>query len=235
MADETFSIEDFKLIPGQTGPRSARVLLSLQATIVAWATSYSYLEIGSFAGRSIHPHIRCPDCTHALSVDLRPDVAQDERGPVRGYEKVTAEMMIANLQKTCREEELAKLETITGTSNELRQRKTEGLFDLAFIDGEHTVRGVVTDFLNVLSQMKEDAIIAFDDTRIVFPAIEAADAVLEQRNIKRKLVFARHNITFFQLGAYADRAAMLDPRLIGDVNAARKDYFELIRSTGIGA
>ena len=231
MAGEGISLEEFKSIPGQIGPRSGLLLLALQEAIVAWAGSYTYLEIGSYAGRSMHPHIRRPECTYALSVDLRPEIAHDERGPVLGYDRMTTEKMIANLKKMCGEDALKKLETITGTSYDLRKSELAYSFDLAFIDGEHTVRGVFTDFLNAFAVMKHNSIVAFDDTSIVFPAIEAAGAYLDQQGVKHKLVYARHNISFFQLGDYAERSVPIRPRQLSDVNAARHSYLDLIRES----
>ncbi|MCR9146474.1 MAG: class I SAM-dependent methyltransferase [Rhodobacteraceae bacterium] len=227
----TFTEADFTMVPGQMGPKSARALLAVQETISSWATPYAYLEIGSYAGRSLSMHVRDPDCTYALSVDLRPEVTGDERGDVTGYNLITDQMMRDNLRVVCSDQDMAKLESITGTSADVAQRKSRRKFDLAFIDAEHTVRAVVADFLNILPAMKADAMIGFDDTLIVYPALEAASACLAHRGLRHRVVYTRANIGLILLGRYVDRELLMRPRLLSSADEARDRFHRFYAET----
>lgn len=227
----TFSEEDFNKVPGQMGPKSARALLAVQETISSWITPYAYLEIGSYAGRSLSLHMRDPDCTYALSVDLRPGVVGDERGDISGYDLVTDEMMRDNLRAVCSDRDMAKLESITGTSADVSKRKSRRKFDLAFIDAEHTVHAVVADFLNILPAMKGDAMIGFDDTLIVYPALQAASACLDHQGIRHRVVYTRANIGVILLGRYAERDLLIRPRMLSTASEARDRFHQFYADT----
>lgn len=222
----TFTEEDFTKVPGQMGPKTARALLAVQETVSSWVTPYAYLEIGSYAGRSLSLHMRDPDCTYALSVDLRPEVTGDERGDVTGYDRMTDERMRDNLRAVCTETDMAKLETITGTSDAVAQRKSRRKFDLAFIDAEHTIRAAMTDFLNILPAMKSDAVIGFDDTLLIFPALETASAYLAHRGIRHRVVYTRANIGLILLGRYAARELLIRPRMLCSADEARDRFHQ---------
>lgn len=227
----TFTEEDFTKVPGQMGPKSARALLAIQETISSFISPYAYLEIGSYAGRSLSLHMRDPDCIYALSVDSRPEVTGDERGDVTGYDLITDQMMRDNLRVVCSDQDMTKLETITGTSADVAKRTSRRKFDLAFIDAEHTIRGAVTDFLNILPAMKADAMIGFDDTLIVYPALEAASACLTHRGIRHRLVYTRANVGVILLGRYAERELLIRPRLLSTAEEARDRFHRFYADT----
>lgn len=190
-------------ISGQLGPRALRILLRAQE-IVSARGSYRYLEIGSYLGRSLQAHLQDADCAQALSIDLRPDVARDERGSFDIYAGITAEDMRRELSQVCSEAEMAKLECVTGTSDVLRARPPYDRFDLAFIDGEHTNAAVFRDFLNVLGVMKDESVICFDDTTLVYASILNALTLLESRGQKHAVAYGKGNVTVLAIGAWAD-------------------------------
>lgn len=193
----SLSFEDFK-VHGQLGSRAIRVLIRVQELISARGP-YEYLEIGSFMGRSLQPHVQDGDCKRAVSIDLRPDVTPDERGSLEDYEGITAQDMIDGLAEHCSSAELAKLETITDTSDVLRDFEPDQ-FDLAFIDAEHTNEAAFRDFLNVLRVIRKDGVICFDDTTLVMSGILNAKSVLEDRGIPYVLRCGLGGVTVVALG-----------------------------------
>ena len=170
--------EDFK-IPGQLGFRAVQVLIRIQE-LVSEKGDYNYVEIGSYKGRSLFPHVIDDDCKHALSIDLRPEFTPDERTPVDYYHHVSAESMLAAIGRHTDAANLAKVETLTADSRDIHTRKGDALFDMALIDGEHTNEAAFSDFLNLYDVMKEDCVVCFDDTHIVFAGIANALRFLER-------------------------------------------------------
>ena len=224
----TLTEEAFAGVPGQIGPKSARVLIAMQETISEWVGSYAYLDVGSFAGRSLVPHIRDSDCEYALSIDLRPENVPDERGITLDYSVISTEQMLAGLNKVCSPESMKKLEAMTASSADIDRRHSRRKFDLAFIDAEHTVRAAFTDFLNILPAMQSDCIIAFDDTLIVYPALEAASAYLDKIKTPHKVVYTRANIGCLQIGQFAERDLLVRPRMLCSPEEARTLYHDFM-------
>ena len=193
----TLTPDDFK-VEGQLGSRAIRVLIRVQELVSARG-SYDYVEIGSYLGRSLQPHLQDADCARALSIDLRPGTTPDERGALDTYAGITADDMVRGLSEVCSQSDLQKLETITDTSHALRAMEPNK-FDLAFIDGEHTHTAAFYDFLNVLRVMRKEGVICFDDTTLVLTGIRNAFAVLEERGVAHASAFGRGGITVVALG-----------------------------------
>jgi hypothetical protein len=192
--------DDIK-VKGQLGPRALRVLIRVQE-LVSERGTYDYVEVGSFLGRSLQSHLQDADCRRALSIDLRPDTTPDERGAMDIYQGITADDMIRGLAEVCSADDLAKLETVTDTSDVLRAMEPDQ-FDLAFIDGEHTHTAAFRDFLNVLGVIRENGVICFDDTTLVLTGIRNALTVLETRNVPHAVAYGRGGITVVALGSNA--------------------------------
>lgn len=193
----TVTYDSFKM-EGQLGSRAIRVLIRVQELVSARGP-YDYVEVGSYLGRSLQPHLQDDDCKRAVSIDLRPDLTPDERGALDDYQDITADDMIAGLAQHCSPTDLAKLETITDTSDALRAFEP-AQFDLAFIDGEHTHVAAFRDFLNVLRVMRPDGVICFDDTTLVLTGIRNALTVLDAHGIPHAMAWARGEITIIALG-----------------------------------
>lgn len=193
--------EDFK-VEGQMGSRAIAVLIRAQE-IVSERGPYAYAEVGSYLGRTLQPHLMDADCKKVLSIDLRPDLTPDERGDLDDYVGISAEDMVARLAVHVPKPNFDKLITVTDTSDALRQR-TDERYDLALIDGEHTIVAAFRDFVNLMLVMNDDSIVMFDDTSIVLPAIRNAEALLETRGIKHFTAHGRGSLTVIGMGAYAD-------------------------------
>ncbi len=195
--------DDFK-VEGQMGSRALKVLVRAQE-IVSDRGSYRYVEIGSYLGRTLQPHLQDKDCKKVLSIDLRPDVTPDERKMLRDYQGITAEDMVTRLAEHVGTKDLGKLETVTDTSGSLRTRsKREAPFELALIDGEHTVTAAFCDFLNLLPRMRPNGMVLFDDTSVILPAIQNAIAMLQAEGRPAAAFFGVGGISAIALGEGAE-------------------------------
>lgn len=224
VAPNTLTREDFKL-KGQIGQRGMSTLINLQE-IASAKGSYRYLEIGSYLGRSLQPHIMDDDCIQALSIDLRPDLTPDARGTLSDYQHVTTQHMLDGLRQYASDSQMQKLTTRETTSGSLQSDPPAVRFDLAFIDGEHTIAAAFADFLNVLPVMNDPCIVAFDDAHIIYPAVQNAMSCLEHLGVEHTLVYGGGFITAIFIGANArDRAGLLraENRMARDALEANYD------------
>lgn len=195
------AIELFK-IKGQMGVRAVRNLVRAQE-IMTDLGSYNYVEIGSYLGRTLQPHIDNPACKHILSIDLRPDVTDDERGPLDMYKGISEDDMLALLAEHCTARDLKKLDCVTDSSDCLKRRRSRRRYQLALIDGEHTITAAFRDFLNLMQVMDEDAIVLFDDTPVILPAVMNVAAMLEAQGKTHHVAYCRGGISVVGLGAMA--------------------------------
>jgi len=137
---------------------------------VKWVLGdYKYLEIGSYLGGSLLPHLKDPKCTSAISIDKRGIRQKDNRGIDFFYLNNTTERMLKELARYCSKEEMEKLECIEGetTTKSFAVNKP----DLCFIDGEHTDYMAASDFSFCYAHMKQGVII-FHDMDLVYQAIK---------------------------------------------------------------
>src|SRR4051812_12044666 len=70
----------FDVIPSQSTSDDKGSLLALQLAVRDAVGEYTYLEIGSYLGGSIQPHLLDPECRKIYSIDKRPRSQPDERG-----------------------------------------------------------------------------------------------------------------------------------------------------------
>lgn len=154
-------------IESQTSDSDKAFLLDAQRLIRDVAPSYDYLEIGSFLGGSLAPFLSDPACRSILSIDERGMTLPDERGALFDYAGVTTQSMLDRLSLAGLT--TGKLATHDGPIETLPA--PEALFDLAFIDGEHTDQACFRDFLWTLPLMKPNAAIMFHDSSLIYKAI----------------------------------------------------------------
>jgi predicted O-methyltransferase YrrM len=154
-------------IESQTSDRDKAFLLDAQRLIRDVAPSYDYVEIGSFLGGSLAPFLRDPACRSILSIDERGMTLADERGALFDYAGITTQSMLDRLALAGLA--TSKLTTHDGPIDTLPA--SDRLFDLAFIDGEHTDQACFRDFLWVLPLMKPDSAILFHDSSLIYKAI----------------------------------------------------------------
>ncbi|MGE3467671.1 MAG: class I SAM-dependent methyltransferase, partial [Pyrinomonadaceae bacterium] len=151
----------FERIPSQSTDDDKLSLLALQLAVREKAGEYVYLEIGSYLGGSIQPHLLDPKCRRIYSIDKRPASQPDARGFEWKYNNNSTKRMLDMLKGVSDATE--KIVTIDGdTRNALK--KADEKVDLCFIDGEHTDAAVVSDFRFCLEAVKGRGVIVFHDS-----------------------------------------------------------------------
>jgi hypothetical protein len=174
--------EKYFPIQSQSGLSDRIFLLNSIEFITRFKDQYSYVEIGSFLGGSLTPFLMDQRCTSVLSIDERERILPDERGANFDYAGVTNQKMIDNLHSHGITTE--KLITFDGSIDNMDAPAET--FDLAFIDGEHTDVACFRDFLWVLPMMKQNAIIMFHDSTLVFKALRLIQLYMKKRGLPFK-------------------------------------------------
>ncbi len=185
--DERISGLDLSLfegIPSQTTDGDRASLLSIQGAVRNRLESYVYLEIGSYHGGSIQPHLLDSKCCKIYSIDKRPEKQGDERGAF-SYSEGLTEVMIEKLKAVC-SEQIDKIQTFDMDASELNPDEVKEKPDLFFIDGEHTDAAVVSDFNAIRPLIKKPCVVAFHDCQIVFRGISDILSGLEAEEVSFK-------------------------------------------------
>ena len=141
--------------------------------------SYNYLEIGSYLGGSITPFLLDKKCKGVLSIDKRNLILPDERGENWDYKNISEKKMISNIIKKGIKTD--KLKTFNGKIKDLKKRKK--IYNLVFIDGEHTDINCFEDFINSMDFIKKDSIVIFHDSSVIFKAISLIFIYLNKKKI----------------------------------------------------
>lgn len=213
MSDQQSAIESGDIgifsLPTQTSSEDRRTLLALQ-NIAASRGPYHYLEIGSHLGGSLLPHILDVRCRSAISIDTRPEAQPDARGAWYAYEDNSTARMVALIRDSgAPESEIEKLRTYDSNAAVAAESWPAASIDLAFIDGEHTVVAVVSDFLAILPSMKSDAIVAFHDADVVFQGLLSIENVLRFLKVEFVSAFLPDGMFAIATGAMTSRLAAL--------------------------
>ena len=157
-------IEHFFPVPSATSASDKLFLLGAMR-LVREAGAYRYLEIGSHLGGSLTPFLMDPTCEAVFSIDDRGRVQPDERGISFDYTGITTQTMIDELHRKGITTE--NLNAIDGSITDI-EVSDAGLFDLSFIDGEHTDEACFRDFIWTFPMMKLDSIMAFHDSSLIY-------------------------------------------------------------------
>lgn len=195
----------------QSSENDRRSLLRIKAVVRARKPGYRYVEIGSFLGGTLLPHLLDPACASLLSIDKRPQGPQpDARGEVwaeaHTYEGVSTALMLQFLEQYVSAEQLVKLATIDADAATVTLDAI-GVCDLALIDGEHTDAAVLSDVTSLLPALAEDAVIAFHDVDLVKGGIDAAMAGLRDTGIPHRLFLLPDVVGALALGGSIEAAA----------------------------
>ena len=172
----------FEKIPSQSTDDDKQSLLALQLAVRNLRSRYTYLEIGSYLGGSIQPHLLDERCTRIYSIDKRPPRQPDARGFDYRYLNNSTERMIEQLRDVA-PEKMEKLATVDGDSRVLDPVQIEERIDLCFIDGEHTDEAVLADFKFCLQVLNENGCIAFHDAQITYNGLANCIQHLERSGI----------------------------------------------------
>jgi hypothetical protein len=168
---EQLDLALFRHIQGQTTTADRRALLSLQQIVRNHHHPYTYLEIGSFMGGSIQPHLVDPRCEFIYSIDPRPgEPIPDERSREVVQYFASTKAMLDGLARIPHGN-LAKIVTLEKDAGQLTAFDTPRASHLCFIDGEHTNKAVVSDFKACLPRTAANGVIAFHDCYLVSDGI----------------------------------------------------------------
>lgn len=170
---EELDLTLFDQVPSQTAPRERRSLLAVQRAVANHFGSYTYLEIGSYLGGSLQPHVLDERCRTIFSIDPRPSVAPDERSEagVIEIEDNAVERML-ELLGGLEGADLSKLRTFESDAAEVDVELLAPRPQLAFIDGEHTVSAALSDYRFCRGVLADGGAILFHDFGIIYPALE---------------------------------------------------------------
>lgn len=184
----------FAAIDSQSDDGDKRSWLALQRTVRRWNASYTYLEIGSFLGGSIQPHLLDPRCRRILSIDNRPIESPDDRGQRFRYEGNSTARMLFNL-RAIDPNRVSKIVCFESDARDIDLARVPDRPDLCFIDGEHTKSAVVSDFDFCAGVCSSRAIIYFHDDWVIYPALAQIIRTLGKQG-KRFTAFKLHGSTF---------------------------------------
>jgi hypothetical protein len=172
----------FEKISSQSNDHDKGSLLACQLATRELAGEYSYLEIGSYLGGSIQPHLLDEKCARIYSIDKRPAMQPDERGVEYQYLNNSTARMLENLKRVA-PARIDKITAIDGDTRHIKPSEIRDKITLCYIDGEHTDEAVVADFRFCLSVLAENGAILFDDANIIYNGIAEAIEYLKKNSV----------------------------------------------------
>lgn len=181
MADPTAGVSErvarldtglFDAIPSQTSQKDRRSLLAVQRSTARRFGRYAYLEIGSHLGGSIQPHLLDPRCEAIYSIDARPFRQPDDRaaGYIVANDGNSTERMLGLLRDLA-PAAIGKVVCFDLDASRVDPSRITPPPRIAFIDGEHTRRAVLSDFAFSRGVLAPGGTVLFDDLPIVYPAV----------------------------------------------------------------
>jgi len=173
----------FEKIESQSSDDDKQSLLACQLAVRELKPDYKYLEIGSYLGGSIQPHLFDEKCAKIYSIDKRPLHQPDERGVDYTYLNNSTERMMELLREVA-PKKIGKITTINGDTRQINSSKVEDKISLCFIDGEHTDEAVFSDFRFCLNVLAENGAIVFHDASITYNGIANSIKHLQENSIK---------------------------------------------------
>jgi hypothetical protein len=204
---ERLDTELFAHIPTQTDEGDKLAWLALQRAVRRRQSVYSYLEIGSYLGGSLQPHVLDPRCVRVYSIDKRVGVAPDEREMPSHYAGNTTAHMLENLRRLAPD----SLDKLVCFDADVRQIDPALICEpphLCLIDGEHTVSAVLDDFAFSLSVASSSCIVAFHDDWVIQPALRQILSRLRQKAVKHAALKLPGCTFAIAVGDFAELAAL---------------------------
>ncbi len=175
----------FEKITSQSTDHDKQSFLAIQLAVRNLRPGYKYLEIGSFLGGSIQPHLVDDRCERIYSIDKRPLRQPDARGFDYTYLNNSTERMLEQLREVAADK-MDKIVTIDGDSRSIDPAVVRDAIDLCFIDGEHTDAAVLSDFKFCLEVLNDNGCIAFHDAQITYNGLADCVRYLEANNYRYK-------------------------------------------------
>jgi hypothetical protein len=174
----------FSQIESQSTVHDKGSFLALQSAVRGLRPGYNYLEIGSYLGGSIQPHLQDPLCGKIISIDKRPEVQPDARGFDWTYRNNSTGRMMENLRGVA-EDEIEKITTIDGDTSEIKPEDVSEKIQFCLIDGEHTDHAMKRDF-EFCRKVLDPAggAIAFHDAQITYNGIHECIEDLQAESVR---------------------------------------------------
>lgn len=172
----------FETVPSQTSDGDRRSLLAVQRATAQKYKDYVYLEIGSYLGGSIQPHLVDKRCKIIYSIDARPEHQPDDRPQrdVAQYPENSTEKML-DLLGRIDNGDVTKIQCFDLDASKIDTDKITPRPQLAFIDGEHTKSAVLSDFQFCRKVISKNGTILFHDFGIIYPAIQEIYKQLDEQ------------------------------------------------------
>jgi hypothetical protein len=193
----------------ETGLGDRRSLLALQHTVRRGCASYVYVEVGSYMGGTLVPHLMDPRCALVISIDKRVGQQTDERSISFDYTRSNTALMLQRLEASLPFCAMLKLVTYDSDASAIPDEARASRFDLAFIDAEHTNRAAFEDFLSLYRFAAESCIIAFHDANLIVDALANVESFLRFSGVRFEGLVLPDSIFAVLLGKYASVAAPL--------------------------
>ena len=193
-------LELFAQIPSQSTDEDKRSLLACEQAVRDLAPDYNYLEIGSYLGGSIQPHLLDEQCRRIYSIDKRPGSQPDARGYDWVYRNNSTGRMLELLGQVS--ENTGKITTIDGDTRSIDPSAIAGKIQLCFIDGEHTDESVMSDFMFCLRVLDDRGAILFHDAQITYNGIVACLRHLEERAVNFRAYSLPHVVFVVEIGEF---------------------------------
>ena len=173
----------FRWIESQTTDEDKGSLLAIQNATRTRRQPYRYLEIGSYLGGSIQPHLLDDHCERIYSIDKRPERQPDARGFDWTYLNNSTGRMLENLRQVGNDK-IDKVITIDGGTEEISPESISEKVHLCLIDGEHTDEAMKRDFEFCRKVLDTDGgAIMFHDAQITYNGIYECIEDLKAENV----------------------------------------------------
>jgi hypothetical protein len=209
----------FDAVYSQLYDADKKTLLAIQKTIRENLGTYSYLEIGSYMGGSIQPHLLDPRCTRIYSIDKRPFIPPDDRGIVQKYPDNSTAKMLALLRELS-PEGVKKVTCFDGDASDTDTVLIAERPNLCFIDGEHTEKAVLSDFQFCRKVLAEKGLIYFHDSHVVFTGLAKVVESLKADGAVFRAYALPQNVFVVELGAFSiHQSPAIVPTLINNYEA----------------
>lgn len=189
----------FEPVPSQTSPNDRRSLLACQFVIRRMTDSYGYLEIGSYLGGSIQPHLLDPRCRQIYSIDKRPAENPDNRGLTAKYKNNSTQRMLQMLAEVDGDG-IQKITCFDSDSGDVDPAQLEEPVQLCMVDGEHTGEAVVRDFEFCFEALDGRGIVIFHDAPVVYEGLIEIVRGLEETGHEFHAYNLPDSLMVFELG-----------------------------------
>jgi hypothetical protein len=198
-------------VPTLLAEGDRKTLVVLRDVVAERYGSYSYLEIGSYLGGSLQPHLLDARCSAVFSIDLRPKFSADIRSAAGlNYKQNTVEAMRRLLAEAHGAAILGKLHTFDSDASEVPSSEIHERPRLCLIDGEHTDAAVLRDFRACLRFADRPCVIAFDDADLIYGGLGACLGLLRDEGVEYRVYVLPVKIAVIEIGlsVHTDRRAV---------------------------